>query len=382
MKRNTSLIQAGQKFEPTSRAIIPPPYLTSTYVQESPGVSRYEYGRTDNPSFRNLEAAIAAIEKDAVDSVVFSSGTGAINAMIHLLEQGDEILCDNNTYSGTRRIFSECYSQFGIKTTYVDARDFQDFARNITDRTKLIWAETPTNPLLKINDIRELSKIAKSKKCLLGIDSTFATPINQSPLTLGADLVLYSTTKYMAGHSDVIGGAISSNDEELIKKLRWRRNALGLNPSPFDCWLIQRGVKTLSVRLQRHSENAMKLAQWFESNPLVDRVIYPGLKSFPQYELAKEQMNDFSGMVSAVFKLPSEKIQRFLMSLQVWQCAESLGGVESLVDYPWLMTQSGLSEVERIASEIPEGMVRFSTGIEDVEDLILDIESALTVAQE
>ena len=375
----TKLIHLGQEFDPVTRAIIPPPYLTSTYVQESPGVSKYEYGRTDNPTFRNLEKAIASIEKNAVDCVVFSSGTAAINAIVNLLSSGDVILCDNNVYSGTRRLFVECFNKFGIKAVFTDSSDIENFKNFVNNQIKLVWIETPTNPMLKINDIEQIAKICKENKTIFCVDSTFATPLNQSPLTLGASIVIYSTTKYIAGHSDVIGGAITSNDINLINKLRWLRNALGLNPSPFDCWLIQRGLKTLDVRMQRHQENALKLAQWFEKQVFVEQVIYPGISSFYQYELAKKQMNGFSGIVSVVFKLTPKQIESILGRLQIWKVAESLGGVESLVDYPLLMTQSKLTIKERKDSGIPDTLVRFSVGIENVNDLINDIEDAIKI---
>ena len=380
MKTNTSLIQTGQNFEPATRAIIPPPYLTSTFVQERPGVSKYEYGRTDNPSFRNLEKALTAIEKNAVDAVVFNSGTSAINAIINLLSPGDTILCDTNTYSGTRRLFLECFKKFGIKTVFCNASELKTFEDAVSENTKLIWIETPTNPLLKVNDIQEIAKIAKKNNIFFCVDSTFATPLNQSPLELGASLVIYSTTKYISGHSDLIGGAVSSNDQKLIDKLRWLRNALGLNPSAFDCWLIQRGLKTLAVRMQRHQENAMRLAAWFQEQLFVQKVTYPGLSSCPQYDIVKKQMKGYSGIVSVVFNFNLFEIEKFLMNLKIWQIAESLGGVESLVDYPTLMTQSGLSEDDRKKSEIPPGLIRFSTGIEDIEDLIGDIKQALEKA--
>lgn len=379
MKKNTSLIRMGQNFDPVSRAIIPPPCMTSTYVQESPGVSQYEYGRTDNPSFRNLEAGLTAIESEAVDAVVFSSGSGAINAIVQLLKNGDHILCDDNTYSGTRRLFTQCYEQFGIQTSFVSARDLEKFESAILPNTRLIWIETPTNPLLNINDIKAIAQLAKKRSIMFGVDSTFATPLNQSPLVAGADLVLYSTTKYIAGHSDVIGGAITSNNQELIDRLRWRRNALGLNPSPFDCWLIQRGMKTLALRMERHEYNAKEFALWIQSKKSVKRVIYPGISSFPQFELAQKQMTGFSGIISVEFNLKSQEIIDALMRLKLWNLAESLGGVESLVDYPWYMTQSGLSPEERKVSQIPEGLVRFSIGIESVEDLIEDVEKAFLI---
>tara|TARA_Y100000310_G_scaffold83591_1_gene80255 strand:- start:106 stop:1260 length:1155 start_codon:yes stop_codon:yes gene_type:complete len=379
MKPETALIHIGQDFEPTSRAIVPPPYLTSTYVQESPGVSQYEYGRTDNPSFRNLEAALTAIEIGATDSIVYSSGTGAIGAIVQLLKSGDHILCDKCTYSGTKRLFLECYGQFGIKVDFADATNIDQFAEAVCPETQLIWIECPVNPLLTVNDIAAIASIKRPKTCLLIVDSTLATPINLSPLSLGADVTLHSTTKYISGHTDLIGGALCCKNQVIADKLRWRRNALGLNPSAFDCWLTQRSVKTLSVRMAKHQENAMQFAMWLQSQSFIKCVYYPGLPSFPQYKLANSQMRGFSGMISAVFNLSPDKIDEFLMNLRFFSLAESLGGVESMVDYPYRMTQSSLTPKERKESGVPNELVRFSIGIEDCEDLIEDVSRAITV---
>ncbi len=378
MRTNTLLVRAGQDPDPLTGAVVPPPCLTSTFFQRDPGNAPYEYSRTDNPSYRALEQALTGIEAGATDAVVFSSGTAAIHAVIHLLKQGDHILCDNNTYSGTRRIFEQCYRQFGIRITFCDATDDRSFENAIERETKLLWVECPSNPLLKICDIQRVAKMANKRGIFFCVDGTFATPLLQSPLTLGASLVLYSTTKYIAGHSDVIGGAITTNSATLSKALRWKRNALGLNPSPFDCWLVQRGLKTLDVRMRRHEENALCIAKWLQDLPMVERVLYPLLETHPQYLLASQQLRGGSGIVSAIFNLSREQLTSFVKQLRLWILAESLGGVESLIDYPLLMTQSGLTDEQRSQSNLPNGLLRFSVGIEDAEDLIADIRQALS----
>ncbi|MDP2600277.1 MAG: aminotransferase class I/II-fold pyridoxal phosphate-dependent enzyme [Deltaproteobacteria bacterium] len=358
---NTKAVHEGQAPDKETGAVIPPIYQTSTYQQESPAVNKgFDYTRADNPNYRNLEAAIAALE-EADFAAVFSSGLGASLGVLNLLQAGDHIVSGSDLYGGTYRLFKQWGERFGLAFTFVDAVHSINFSKAIQKNTKLFWMETPTNPLLKICDIQAIAKIAKAKKIWSVVDNTFATPYFQKPLGLGADMSLHSTTKYIGGHSDVIGGAVATNNSELKKKLNFARMALGLNPSPFDCWLTQRGLKTLGLRMERHQENAKKIVSFLKRHRLVQRICYPG----------------FGGMVSVEFKLGIEKTKRLISSFQFFTLAESLGGVESLVNHPATMTHASMPASARAKIGLSDSLVRFSVGIEDAGDLIFDLEDAL-----
>ena len=375
MNFNTKVIHGGQHHESATGSVNVPVFLTSTFAQKSPGVhSGYEYSRAANPTRQALEDSLASIENGA-RGLAFGSGLAAIDCVLKLLNPGDEVVAVDDLYGGTYRMFTRLFEKYQLKFTFVNFDDALKIADVITDKTKLIWIETPTNPLMKLVDIKAVVEIAKGKDILVAVDNTFATPYLQRPIDLGADIVMHSATKYLGGHSDVIAGALIAKDAELGEKLHFIQFASGGTLGPHDSYLVLRGIKTLALRVQRHSENGMAVAKYLESHPAVDQVIYPGLESHPQYELAKSQMKDFGGMVSFTFKSgKKEDAVKFLERVRVFTLAESLGGVESLANHPALMTHASIPAEKRAELGITDDLVRLSVGIEDAEDLIADLE--------
>ncbi len=374
----TLAIHAGVEPEPVTGAIMTPIFQTSTYVQPAVGEPKngsYDYGRTANPTREALEASIAALEAGN-HGIAFASGLAAIEAIVKRLSAGDHVVSEENTYGGTTRMFNHVLSRFGIEFTYVDAQDTQAVADAMRPNTKLVHVETPTNPMMKLCDIAAIADLAHEHGALLSVDNTFASPFNQRPLELGADFTLHSSTKYVNGHSDVIGGLVAVRDRGLADDLYFIRKSSGAVPGPMDCWLTLRGIKTLHVRMERHNANGQAVAEWLEKHPSVDRVLYPGLPSHPQHELAKRQMSGFTGMVS-VDVGTLERTKALTEHLEIFALAESLGGVESLVNVPALMTHASVPEDRRAAMGITPGLVRFSVGIEDVSDIIADLERVL-----
>lgn len=373
----TKAIHVGQDPDPATGATITPIYQTSTFTQDALGKHKgYEYSRTGNPTRTALEAALASLENGEY-GLCFASGLAATTNVLCLLASGDEVVAGDDLYGGTIRLFNRVFSNFGLKITYVDGRDPDNFKKAITQKTKLIWVETPTNPLLRLIDIKEVSKIAKAKNVLFTVDNTFSSPYFQKPLDLGADIVVHSTTKYLGGHSDVVGGVAITNNEEIYKKLRFYQNAIGATPGPFDSWLVLRGIKTLAIRMKKHEENAIKIAEFLEKHPKVKKVNYPGLKSHPQHELAKKQMTGFGGMISFEINGGYDFARKVVESTKIFALAESLGGVESLIGHPVTMTHAGVPKDRREKIGITDSLVRISVGIEDVDDLITDLKQAL-----
>ncbi len=375
----TRCIHAGQRPDPTTGAIMTPVYQSSTYVQESPGViiDDYDYARSANPTRKALEANIASLEGGR-HGLMFASGLASLAACIHLLSSGDHVVLCDDVYGGTFRTLDKVFRQFGVTYTRVDMTDLEATKAAFTPATKLVWAETPTNPLLKVIDIEAVAALAKSHGAIFGVDNTFATPVLQNPLSLGADIVSHSCTKYIGGHSDVIGGALICDDDELAERLRFTQNAVGAVPAPWDCFLLLRSTKTLHVRVQRHCENAAKIADFLAAQDQVERVIYPGRDDHPQHTVAAKQMHGgFGGMITATLKGGLPAARAFLERVSVFSLAESLGGVESLIEHPAIMTHASIDKPLREALGITDGLVRFSVGIEDVEDLIADIGEAL-----
>lgn len=372
MKLETRLIHEGYKVDPTTGSIMPPIYMTSTFVQEAPGVDKgFDYTRANNPNFEILERLLASAE-DAKFATVFSSGLGALTGLITTMKKGDKVLAFDGVYGGTYRLFNQVFNKFGIEFTTINPFKTDLEKEFIKLKPNWLFFETPTNPLLDIYDIQEYASIAKKHNVLTVVDNTFATPFCQNPLKLGADIVWHSSTKYLGGHSDVIGGVVITNDPEMKKQLDFARKAVGLNPSPFDAWLTTRGLKTLAVRMERHMQNAMQLAEFLEKQPKVKKVIYPGLKSHPQHEIAKKQMNSFSGMISVKFDYSLEETKKLISSLKIFSLAESLGGVESLISHPASMTHASIPVEERKRMGLDDGLIRLSVGIENIEDIISD----------
>ena len=378
MKLATKFIHAGVVPDPSTGAIMTPIYQTSTYVQSAPGQHKgYEYARSQNPTRKALEDALAAIENGKF-GLSFSSGVAATDAVIKLLSPGDEVIAANDMYGGTYRLFSKVFAKFGIKFHYVDMGTADNIRQYINANTKLIWTETPTNPLMNITDIAALSGIAKEHKILLVVDNTFATPYLQNPLDLGADIVMHSATKYLGGHSDVIHGCLMLNDAGLREQLFFIQKSCGAVPGPQDCFLILRGIKTLHVRMQRHCENGEKVAHFLRNHPKVERVYWCGFEDHHNYDIAKKQMRGFGGMMSFTLKDESaENTTRVLSSTKVFALAESLGGVESLINHPASMTHASIPRDERIKNGLSDSLIRLSVGIEDVEDLIEDLNHAI-----
>ncbi|WP_207435395.1 cystathionine gamma-synthase [Sabulibacter ruber] len=378
MKFGTKTIHAGVAPDPTTGAIMTPIYQTSTYVQRSPGDHNgYEYSRTHNPTRSALQSAIAALE-NGVHGLCFASGMAATDCIIKLLKPGDEVISTNDLYGGTYRIFTKVFQDYGIKFTFVPMGDISTIEQYITANTKMVWVETPTNPLLNIIDIKGAAEICQRHNLTLVVDNTFSTPYLQTPLDLGANIVMHSLTKYMAGHSDVVMGAIVVKDDELAQRLAFIQNACGGTPGPQDCFLVLRGLKTLHVRMQRHCENGRKIAEYLKEHPKVGKVYWPGFESHPNHHIALEQMRDFGGMIS--FELKDDQIQpaiQVLEKLHYFALAESLGGVESLCGHPATMTHASIPQVERLKGGLSDSLIRLSVGIEDVEDLIADLEQAI-----
>ena len=377
-KLGTKLIHAGVSPDPTTGAIMTPIYQTSTYVQDGPGNHKgYEYARTQNPTRTVLQNALAAIENGKY-GLSFGSGMAATDAVAKLLMPGDEVIVANDLYGGTYRIFTKVFQNYGIKFHFIDMSDTENIRKYVNSNTKMIWAETPTNPLLNIIDIEGCSKIAKEHNLLLVVDNTFASPYLQNPLDWGADIVLHSATKYLGGHSDVVHGALIVNDAELDEKLRFIQNSCGAVPGPHDAWLVLRGIKTLHVRMQRHCENGRAIAEFLRSHPKVARVYWCGFEDHPNHDIAKKQMRDFGGMMSFTLKDDSlEAANSVLSKTQLFSLAESLGGVESLIGHPASMTHGSIPREERIKNGLMDSLIRLSVGIEDVEDLIEDLRVAL-----
>ena len=372
----TDSIHAGQTADPTTGAVITPIYQTSTYAQEELGVSKgFDYGRTINPTRVALENNIAALEKGKF-GLAFSSGMSAIQAIAGLLSAGDHVIVSNNVYGGTFRFFDKIMRRYGLTFSWVDTSDLKNISAAVTKDTKMIYVETPTNPMLTITDLKGVAEIGKKHKFITVVDNTFMSPYFHRPLEFGIDIVLHSTTKYINGHSDVIGGIIVTNGQELHDKLRFLQNAIGGVPSPFDCWLVMRSTKTLALRMRQHNDNAIQMANFLNGHNKVKKVYYPGLASHPQYELAKKQMSGFGGMIS--IELGSlENGKNLLRNVKIFALAESLGGVESLICHPASMTHGSIPLEDRLKLNLTDGLVRLSVGCEDAEDLINDIKSAL-----
>jgi cystathionine gamma-lyase len=374
MKFNTKVIHAGIEPDQSTGAIMTPIFQTSTYVQDAPGVHKgFEYARTQNPTRQALENNLAALE-NGFGAVCFGSGLAALDAVIKLFKSGDEILSVNDLYGGSYRLMRRIYEPFGIKSRFVSMNDIADFEAQISSETKLIWIETPTNPMLGIVDIDAICAVAKKHGILTCVDNTFASPYLQNPLDLGADLVLHSATKYLGGHSDTILGAVVANTENLFNRLKFIQNASGAIPGPQDCFLILRGIKTLHLRVQRACENARAIANFLKEQPQVANVYYPGFESHPRHEIAKKQMKDFGGMVS--FDLKDDNFDNattILRNTHYFSLAESLGGVESLIGHPASMTHASIPKAERMKVGLTDSLIRLSVGIEDIEDLIEDL---------
>ncbi|HEU4859820.1 MAG TPA: cystathionine gamma-synthase [Chitinophagaceae bacterium] len=378
MKEATKYIHAGAEPDPSTGAIMTPIYQTSTYVQAAPGKHKgYEYARSQNPTRTALERAFAEIE-NANYALAFSSGVAATDAVIKLLAPGDEVICANDMYGGTYRLFTKVFEKFGIKFIYVDTTKVSNISKAINNQTKLVWLETPTNPLMNITDISAVAAITKPKDILLAVDNTFASPYLQNPIDLGADIIMHSVTKYLGGHSDVIQGCLMMNSPELRDKLYFIQKSCGAVPGPMDCFLVLRGIKTLHVRMKAHCENGAKIAQWLRRHPKIGKVYWPGFEDHPGYAVAKKQMRDFGGMLSFVLKNDSvEEAMRVLSSTKLFSLAESLGGVESLINHPASMTHASIPKEERIKNGLTDSLIRLSVGIEDADDLIEDLNRAI-----
>ena len=380
MKFNTKTIHGGQKHEEATGSVMPPIFQTSTYAQSSPGTHKgYEYSRAANPTRTALENNFAAIE-NGTHGFAFSSGLSAIDCVLKMLHPGDEIITGDDLYGGTYRMFSRMFAKYGLKFQFVDMNNIDNVSKAISDSTKLIWLETPTNPLMKIADIGEISKVVKAKNSdiLIAVDNTFATPYLQQPLDLGADIVMHSATKYLGGHSDLVMGALMVKDLKLAEDIHFIQFAGGAVAGPMDSFLALRGIKTLHVRMQRHCENGIAIANFLKNHNKVGEVYYPGFENHPNHHIAKKQMKDFGGMVSFRLKDKSKQAAfRFLENTKVFTLAESLGGVESLVNHPATMTHASIPEQERLKLGITDSLIRLSIGIEDIDDLLKDIEQTL-----
>lgn len=373
----TLAIHGGQQPEPITGAVMPPIFQTSTYAQRGPGEhSGFEYSRTHNPTRYALERALASLERGRA-GLAFASGLAATNTVLQLLNAGDHVVAGDDMYGGTFRLFDKVLRRQGLVFSYADATDPAQVAAALRPETRLVWIETPTNPMLKLADLRAISAICKERGVLLAVDNTFMSPALQRPLELGADIVVHSTTKYIGGHSDVVGGAVITRDLALHERLAFLQNAVGAVPSPHDAYLTLRGLKTLALRMERHDANARIVAAHLEQHAKVERVIYPGLASHPQHELAQQQMHGFGGMISIVLRGDLEAARRFLRAVRVFTLAESLGGVESLIEHPAIMTHASVPKETRERLGIADGFVRVSVGVENVHDLLADLEQAL-----
>jgi len=377
-KFGTKAIHAGADADPTTGAIMTPIFQTSTYVQESPGLNKgYGYARGKNPTREALQKNIAALE-NGKHCVCFSSGMGAIDAVIRMLRPGDEVITGDDLYGGSYRIFTKIYENYGIKFHFINLTDTNNIQKYINTNTKLIWVETPTNPTMQIIDIVSCSAISKSNKILLAVDNTFASPFLQNPLELGADIVMHSATKYLGGHSDVVMGALIMNDDKLHEQIYFILNSCGANPGPMDCFLVMRGIKTLHLRMERHCFNGRKVAEYLKTHPKIEKVYWPGFTDHPNHEIAKKQMRDFGGMISIVLKDKTiENTFKVASSFHVFSLAESLGGVESLINHPATMTHASIPKLEREKSGVVDNLLRLSVGVEDIDDLLTDLKKAL-----
>lgn len=378
MKFGTKAIHAGQEPDPTTGAIMTPIYQTSTFAQESPGNHKgYEYARTQNPTRHALEANIAALE-NAQFGRCFSSGMGATDAILKLFSPGDEIVSTNDLYGGTYRIFTKIYERYGLKFRFVDMKDLDAVEKAVSDKTKLVWVETPTNPMMSIVDIQSIVKCAKNVGAKTVVDNTFASPYLQTPMDLGADMVMHSVTKYIAGHSDVVMGFVGTNSTEIDDQIGFMQNASGAIPGPQDCFLVLRGIKTLHVRMDRHCDNGEKIAQFLKAHSKVKQVFWPGFTDHPNHEIAKAQMKRFGGMLSFVLAEDSQEAAfKVLEQLKVFTLAESLGGVESLAGHPASMTHASIPKEQRLEAGLTDSLIRLSVGIEDIDDLINDLNAAI-----
>jgi cystathionine gamma-lyase len=378
MKFGTKAIHAGLEPDPSTGAIMTPIYQTSTYVQESPGKNKgYGYARGKNPTRVALESNIAALE-EGKHCICFSSGMGATDAVIKLLSPGDEVITGDDLYGGTYRMYTKIFANYGIKFHFIDLSNAANITKYVNEKTKLIWLETPTNPLMQIVDIKACAAIAKANNILLAVDNTFASPYLQNPLLLGADIVMHSVTKYLGGHSDVVMGALIVNDDKLHERLYFILNACGANPGPMDSFLVLRGIKTLHLRMERHCFNGRKIAEYLRTHPRIEKVYWPGFEDHPNHQIAKEQMKDFGGMISIVLKNATEEDTfKLASSFKVFSLAESLGGVESLINHPATMTHASIPKAERDRVGVVDNLLRLSVGVEDVEDLLEDLKQAL-----
>ncbi|WP_049928499.1 cystathionine gamma-synthase [Halopiger goleimassiliensis] len=373
----TRSIHAGQEPDPETGALMTPIHANSTYKQDAPGDHRgYEYSRTGNPTRTDLEENLASLE-NAAHGRAFASGMASINTVLNLLEAGDHVVTGNDVYGGTHRIFTQVYEDYDLEFSFVDMTDLDAIADAFREETELLWLETPTNPLMSIVDIEGAAEIAHEHDALCAIDNTFATPYLQRPLDLGADVVSHSLTKYLGGHSDVVGGALLTNDENLDERFGFYQNAVGATPGPFESFLVLRGTKTLPVRMDRHCENARAIAEWLQDHPEVERVYYPGLESHPGHEIARQQMDDFGGMLSFELDASLEETSEVVSNTEVFTLAESLGGVESLIEQPAPMTHAAIPREERLEAGLTDGLIRVSVGVEHVDDLIADLEGAI-----
>ncbi len=378
MKFGTKAIHAGVHPDPTTGAIMTPIFQTSTYVQESPGTNKgYGYARGKNPTREALQDNIAALE-NGKHCVCFSSGMGATDAVMKTLRPGDEVITGDDLYGGSYRIFTKIYEAFGIKFHFIDLTDANNIKKYINSNTKMIWAETPTNPTMQIIDIVACAEISKTNNLTLVVDNTFASPYLQNPLDLGADIVMHSVTKYLGGHSDVVMGALITNDDAIHEKLYFILNSTGANPGPMDCFLVIRGIKTLHLRMERHCFNGRKVAEYLKNHPKIDKIYWPGFPEHPNHEIAKKQMRDFGGMISIVLKDKTiENTFKVASSFKVFSLAESLGGVESLINHPATMTHGAIPKEEREKVGVVDSLLRLSVGVEDIEDILADLEQAL-----
>lgn len=377
----TTAIHGGQAPDDATGAVMPPIYASSTFAQDAPGQDRgYEYARTGNPTRSTLEANLAALE-GAEFGRAYASGMAAINTVMNCLESGDHVVAGRDLYGGTHRLFTQVYEDYDLEFSFVDMSDPSAVADACRPETELVWLETPTNPLLKVIDIKEVAEVAAMHDAITAVDNTFATPYLQRPLDLGADVVCHSLTKYLGGHSDVVGGALLTDDAALDERFGFHQNAVGSTIDPFACFLVLRGTKTLPLRMDRHCENASELATWLEAASVVDRVYYPGLESHPQHELASEQMADFGGMVSFELSCDLETASDIVSDLEVFTLAESLGGVESLIEQPAAMTHAGVPAEERREAGLVDGLIRVSVGVEHIDDLIGDLDRAFDRAR-
>jgi len=379
MKFATKAIHAGQEPDPTTGAVMTPIYQTSTYAQKTPGDHKgYEYSRGTNPTRNALEKCLAALE-NAKHGLAFSSGLGATDAVMKLLMPGDEVITGDDLYGGSYRMFTKIFANFGIKFHFIDMSSPENILPYITDKTKLVWIETPTNPTMKIVDIAAIANITKSKNILLCVDNTFASPYLQNPIDLGADIAMHSATKYLGGHSDVVMGALMLNDDELYKKLWFIYNATGATPGPQDSFLVLRGIKTLHLRMKAHCENGRKVAEYLKKHPKIDKLYWPGFEDHPNHAVAKKQMRDFGGMISFTVKGATlESTYALASKFKVFTLAESLGGVESLLNHPVSMTHGSIPKADRDRVGVVDSLLRLSVGVEDIDDLLEDLEQALS----